>query len=424
MITFQNEGVASVAALTTFGINAKNNDSAIGFFGTGFKYAVAIVLRNGGKVTLYLGKKKHTFGLNRITERGQDFDVVTLSGKPLGFTTRLGIKWEPWMAYREFHCNAADESGETYGYKVAPKEGYTTIQVEWPEFELAHQNRHIFLLQTKPIYQGQGVDVHPGSSHAIFYRGVMVGKLEKPSAYTYNITSHVNLTEDRLVKYSWEPLGVITRALVGCTDPRVVRESMTTGPDMAEGQLSVRQCGADPSSAWLETVGDIMAGPQSSLLSSSTKELLAEHRPAAVLDERVVLTDEENAMLETALHVLEQNGCSRIRYARIVPVAFLGHGVLGLMKQGVIYLSRKCFTAGLINVVGTLFEEYAHLELKQVDCTRDFQNFLIDALARALLEKNDGYGYHNAVLSDRRRPTFLSGAASAPVASQPPEIAF
>ncbi len=417
MISFQNEGVASITALTTFGVNAKSNENAIGFFGTGFKYAVAIILRNGGSVVLYQGKKCSTFGLKRIVEQGKEFDVVTLGGKQLGFTTRVGIKWEPWMAFRELHCNATDEGGTSFGYKVPPVEGATTIHVDgWPEFQACFEKISEFILKSKPIYQSSGVDIHPGPSSGVFYRGVLVGKLEKPSAFTYNITGHINLTEDRTVKYSWEPGNMVTRAILQCLDPAIIEDAVTTGKNSFEGNISFEGSGVDPVPTFLDTVAALAKSPRSSLLSPSVKDVLAKHREEFVVDERIQLNAEEQDMLEAAFRILERNGCTRIRDVPLYPVAFLGHGVFGLAKNGKIFLSRKCFAAGFTNVVGTLFEEYAHVEMKQQDCTRDFQNYLVDSLARALISKENGLAILSNLHAGRPSTPGSYASWSSPVA--------
>lgn len=46
MIIFRNKGVIDPKSITTFGVSSKENPGAIGFFGTGLKYAIAILLRH------------------------------------------------------------------------------------------------------------------------------------------------------------------------------------------------------------------------------------------------------------------------------------------------------------------------------------------------------------------------------------------
>lgn len=47
MIIFRNAGTIDPKSITTFGVSSKENPGAIGFFGTGLKYALAILLRHG-----------------------------------------------------------------------------------------------------------------------------------------------------------------------------------------------------------------------------------------------------------------------------------------------------------------------------------------------------------------------------------------
>lgn len=49
---FLNNGEFDVSAMLTFGVSAKESDNPIGQFGTGFKYAIAIILRLGGSISV------------------------------------------------------------------------------------------------------------------------------------------------------------------------------------------------------------------------------------------------------------------------------------------------------------------------------------------------------------------------------------
>ena len=110
-VYFSNNEELDPISITTFGINAKNNDSAIGYFGTGLKYAIAIILREGCKIAINSCGNSYKFSLKEQTIRGKSFSVICMNGNPLGFTTELGKNWELWMAYRELHCNTLDEGG-------------------------------------------------------------------------------------------------------------------------------------------------------------------------------------------------------------------------------------------------------------------------------------------------------------------------
>ena len=95
MIVFENKGELDIRAIKTFGVNSKDNPaSAIGYFGTGLKYALAILLRAKHVVTIITGGKKYTFGVVTSKIRNYSFDIVTMNGEELGFTTELGKDWD------------------------------------------------------------------------------------------------------------------------------------------------------------------------------------------------------------------------------------------------------------------------------------------------------------------------------------------
>lgn len=208
MLVFRNKGLIPEAAIMTMGVNAKINDNPIGQFGTGLKYAIAIILRLGGKITIYRGLKKMEFGLKKETIRKQDFNIVTMNGRKLGFTDQLGLNWKPWMAYRELASNVRDEGGWVKHYMRAdepgPARNETSIHVDCPELDKTHVERHTLFLNTEPVFTLPGLEVHSGTDNQhIFYRGIRVMELPKKSKYSYNITRHVELTEDRTVLYPW-----------------------------------------------------------------------------------------------------------------------------------------------------------------------------------------------------------------------------
>lgn len=101
MIVFKNEGILDINSIITFGVSVKEKESAIGFFGTGLKYAIAVLLRNGCEVAIKSGLDVYYFGTESLIVRGKSFPIVTMNGKQLSFTTEYGKTWELWKAARE-----------------------------------------------------------------------------------------------------------------------------------------------------------------------------------------------------------------------------------------------------------------------------------------------------------------------------------
>ena len=54
-IIFENPGTLDPRAITIMGLNVKENTNPIGYFGTGFKYGIAITLRNNCNVLIQDG---------------------------------------------------------------------------------------------------------------------------------------------------------------------------------------------------------------------------------------------------------------------------------------------------------------------------------------------------------------------------------
>ena len=85
-VCFVNRGTIDPRSITTFGVNSKEGGNPIGFFGTGLKYAIAVLLRLGHEVTLYSDAKKYVFGVEETKIRNDQFRIVTMNGAPLAFT--------------------------------------------------------------------------------------------------------------------------------------------------------------------------------------------------------------------------------------------------------------------------------------------------------------------------------------------------
>lgn len=146
MIVFENAGEIDIDAITTFGVSVKVGENPIGFFGTGLKYAIAVLLRTDHKVSIWSGDRQLRFTTERREVRMKPFDFVLMREgdrlTPMGFTTELGKTWKPWMAYRELYCNARDEGGSVYSVAnpnaaTDPRRGQTQIRVEGAEAFLA-----------------------------------------------------------------------------------------------------------------------------------------------------------------------------------------------------------------------------------------------------------------------------------------------
>jgi hypothetical protein len=379
-LVFQNEGEIHEDSITTFGVNAKENDNPIGYFGTGLKYAIAVVLRMGGTISIFKGEKELKFSTKKKIIRGKEFDLVYMNRTKLGFTLELGKNWEAWQAFRELYCNALDENG-TVGLhpKAQPYRGTTTIAITGETFIDQYYNKHKIVLESKPIFATTFGEIHLGESQHIYYRGISVYTLEKPSSVTYNILSKQELTEDRTAKNYWDITVLMRRLLLQCTDFNVILKVLTSKDRFEFDAYYNCLSSCEYASEEFMQVCRTLVPDVNTLSNPTLKQFLLEREPLPTIYEESKLNGIQHRSLTSSVNFLAELGYPVDKYPILV-VKTLGQDILGKAEDGKIYLAEAAFRMGTKMVCGTLFEEFIHLEHKLLDCDRRMQNFLIDTI--------------------------------------------
>lgn len=385
-VVFENAGEIDPVMIRTFGVSVKESDNPIGFFGTGLKYALAILLRTGHEVSIQAGERTLAFGRQEHTIRNQPFNIITMDGEPMGFTDAVGKTWEVWMAYRELYCNCKDEGGSVFVADELPEPapGVTRVIVKGDEFRTQHENRSIFILIGEPTLKLEGCDVYPGESRGVFYRGMLVHRFPKAelSRFTYNMTRHVDLTEDRTAKFpSFLPMQIAADVL-GAEDDDFLRDLLALDNKYFEHHFDFREAGiwgtAKPGAAFLNTV-EKLAKDRAARTNPSAMVRYKEVKRATLNPDTTQLRGVEAEMLERAVKFCKSLGFAIDEYPLIVTDT-LGPNILGMAEGGRIYISRRAFMIGTKTVAGTLIEECIHLKHGHGDESRDMQNFLLDRL--------------------------------------------
>lgn len=387
-LTFRNPGLIDPKCITTIGVSVKEGSNPIGYFGTGLKYAIAIILRTGGKITVWRGKVPYTFTAAEVEIRGRPASLVHMNGQELAFTTHLGATWEPWQAFRELWCNAKDEGGETVEGVVAAEEGWTTIIVTSQALMDAFRQQQDYLIDPRvtPSYRAPEAEFYEGPCASIFYRGINVGKnyIERTSAFKTNILSPISLTEDRMVSGFYPVITHIVRAITLCDDREFLRRWLAASCDtnMAEAHYPLESYAIDnPSTAFLDVAGEVLKDTSLSL-NKSLMNLYVKHRRAPDLVVSDLLATERED-LDRAIQLCCEMGY-RVNEFPILVMETLGESVLGKAdtRTKTILLSKKAFDMGNATLAGTLLEEWAHLKHGYQDCSRPFQNWLVDQVIR------------------------------------------
>lgn len=390
-VYFKNNGEIDIDAVTTFGVSVKD-EGAIGMFGTGLKYAISVILRLGGKITIYSGEEKYNFTTVNKEIRGKDFNIIRMNGDNLGFTTETGKLWEPWMAMREILCNCKDEHGIHSVDEMYPEKGKTLVIVDCDAFSVEYQNRKNYVLENQAVvYETKGVQVIYGSSDTVYYKGVAVYTHDKPFKYTYNILSNITLTEDRTMKYSnYELNYTICSGILQSVNADFIYEITNCGDKYAEYSLDYNS-----SSITNEFLTEILKKKDVSDRMLPPK--LRKFKPSLSSQLQTVseskLTKVEEKQLTKAIDWLEFAGYNVSNY-KLKIIDTLGDGVLGLAdsKTNTIYISKNTFSLGTKYLAGTIYEEWVHLWYNVEDETRSFQDVVINnAMGLIELLKEDAF---------------------------------
>ena len=377
-IYFTNPGEIDIRAVITMGVNVKEGSSSIGYFGTGLKYAIATLLREGQEIIIHSGLTTYNFISLHEEIRGKEFDLVYLleegkDSRPLGFTTDLGKNWTLQHAYRELYSNMLDEGGEISHTPPLKKEGTTIISVSGNAFNKTHSQRNEFILplSSKPIFTLGDIEVHLGRTNKIFYKGIAAGEFHRQTLYTYNITSAQKLTEDRTLSDLWYFEYKLAGALAECDDPSLLSTIISPGEDSYENNLNFSN--VTLSQTFLdEIMGEIKTNPIKMNPTLRTK-FFSQNPNISVEYNEVELQEEESLKLREAVTWLETLGFQVSKFP-IKVVDSLGSNILGLARAGVIYLDKRVFSLNQLRE--TILEEYMHLAFDVRDETRDMQNVL------------------------------------------------
>jgi len=254
MIVHRTDGLIDMRSFTTMGVNAKpRTDAPIGYFGTGLKYAIAVLVRLGATPVVHVGSDRYTFEARPMDFRGKTFQQLRMRRDRLGlrgrytdlpFTTEYGRNWEMWMAFRELHSNTIDEGGLTEEIEAGgtwrDDGNQTTIVVDHPAYDAAfHERGSTFVdLSDRPVLGTlSGVQVLGGKSQTLFYQGMRAKDCPRPTLMTYNFTTGQSLTEDRQLASEYSIRQTLANAIATSDDEALITRVITADSDHWEHGL-------------------------------------------------------------------------------------------------------------------------------------------------------------------------------------------
>jgi hypothetical protein len=374
LTSFQNKGLIDIRMITTFGVSVKENQSPIGYFGTGLKYAIAIILREGGSITIYNGTEVYSFSIAKTTIRSKEFEVIQMfvNGEPqlLPFTTELGKNWELWQAYRELYCNCTDEGGVIVDGKLEHSVDSVTIvvdcfgDIDYRSFILSPDDWKVMSSDEKRTIYGI-------ASGKVFYKGVLVHTLDN-SLLTYNFHKGLELTEDRTLKYSSPVKREIVKFIMSeCKDEEFL--NMALCGDYIEGKHTYPGEDVKPSDVILQVIKKILL---------EGEHLIDQHYASLVhidmLEDVFVMKDKRyDHILGKAVEFLVNVGLlpNGAEYPTVFVEKLQSDRALAMAKDGKIYMTQRVMDMGIKQVASTYLEEHYHLKHGFKDL--QFSNILV-----------------------------------------------
>ena len=388
MIVFKNEGILDINSIITFGVSVKEKESAIGFFGTGLKYAIAVLLRNGCDISIKAGENVYNFGTEELIVRGKSFPVITMNGKPLSFTTEYGKTWELWQAARELYSNCLDEGG-VVTEEIDDSFHGTQVIVMGESFDLVWKERHTFLLDAPVLWANDRLDVCEGPSEYAYYQGIRAYTLPTKSKFTYNLKNHQKLTEDRALANWWGAQWDITWALASCDNKDVLERVIINNPEDGEDWLEAGfSFEGMPTGATLnELVGfhirNKTEGLNKTLLKEAMNRSLLESTPEEFAHN---LSPEDVTIIKDAIEMVLRAGFDTTAYT-IGIVESLGEGETSWASEDKIYVSRLAMEAGAKKVAAIILLSILKIENGLYTESAEMQEFLLDLVIKLAMRK-------------------------------------
>lgn len=390
-LVFSNNGCIEELTFKSFGISAKEHENAIGRFGTGLKYAIAIILRTGGEITIHSGNTKYEFGKKIISFRNKEFEYITCNGETLAYTTELGKDWELWMAYRELYSNCLDERGEISTSENSKHTISNTTRIIVNHEDIL--NIHLYdtekvFLKTEPILKSPNCNIHQGKSKYVYNNGIRVYTLERESVYTYNIIGKIQLSEDRTIKYNYSMNDIIAKNIIQNSCKRFI-DTIFKNQESFEFHLDYTYCKEAFNPVFIEHCIKNYKNDPNCIPNTLQNSLISARKDFSDF-EPTELDTLEHEKLKKAKIFCKQIGFDPYPYETIV-VETLGPEVLGLAfrTDRKIVLSKRLFDMGLKQIISTLVEEVVHIREGLSDCTLNMQTYLFDKIV-TMGEKNTG----------------------------------
>lgn len=429
-LVITNKGELELGALTLLGASTKREDqSKVGFFGSGFKYALATLIRLGSMPTIFAGESELKLGTAAERFRDKSFSVITVNGRKSSITTEAGPAWGAWEAIRDIWANAQDEGSATREVRQDKPRGTSGSTSIWIPVnplvqEVLNAWDKYFIGSRKRLGGNPQIDLlskHVAVQQPWIGNGgfLAIGEEQgsNTSLFDYQIKGRV-LNESRRLDNMYSVYGRITTLWLNCDKPDLIYSLLK---DLDESHLewfvfdNFIYGGTSVNPAWKavlqkfpvmgEKVFDVLKPENRKGFKRIPDKLydtlmdslglvpaLLRIKGTIVLTTRE-LTDSEServvnlwAKLERTFHGIGRFKTQYITYSREDGEAIKG---LADVQKSRMYLTADAFRCTDEDLASTLIEEWAHLEFGYGDYTPSFQDWLVRQLGQLALRAGE-----------------------------------
>lgn len=427
---FSNPGEVPINAFKLLGASTKRNQTGkIGFFGTGLKYAIAVMLRDEIEFKIFIGEKEVKIGTRSTDFAGNKVGVITVNGEKTSMTIDAGIDWEPWFAIREIYSNALDEGGTMeLADEPKPEADTTKIYIKMSDKlgNVASDWQDYFSMKRKALDENaiefpDRSDIYrilekrnPQTPYTIFRKGIRVQQYKyQNSLFDYDV-SNISINESRVARSDWESRQRSAEALALTTKPEIVNKFIHgwTGNYIEHDNEfwsyvfddSRSFSGNKFSSTWLQCLkkyrivpkdltGFYGITPKTIGLPSKLAKLLYEQFGDQLTIEgtskvHYIETGKFPDEFEPALNILAKSGFN-YQKENIITAKFRDGSVVGMFDRDnqKIVISEIAINWSTKDKAQLLLEEILHAESGFSDNTREFQDFILEKLTSKVLDK-------------------------------------
>lgn len=411
-IQIKNNGLIEPQALYLLGASTKRNDSSkIGQFGSGNKYAIAYLLRNGYEIKVFSGLNEIKIETKEEVFRENKFQVLYINGERTSITTDTGtVGWNNiWMCLRELISNSMDEGGYEMNFvnTIQPAENQTHFYIQnksdTREFVINYDN--YFSTNKEVLFECEAGQIlkKTGDKINIYRKGIRCFDTNKNGIFDYSF-SEIEIDENRMVKYNWKINEKMWDLIFRCDKEDIIMQILhNCGNDQfmegcVEEYSSVHA--GNMSEVYLKCIKKVRLAPRGragllkqdeldshiiipTKIFQTVRGVIGDenvgdkfkvNKDGAIFRE-IELTNLHKATLKEVMYFFKEVKFD-IPYEIKIAI-FEDKEVAGCAYKKVIYISDICMDRGVNDVVNTIIEEFIHIKYKAGDETRAFQTAMI-----------------------------------------------